>query len=660
MDLLCINQIKSLSIDMIYNAKSGHPGVPLGSANIIYILFKKYMKFDYNNWINRSRFILSNGHACALLYSILFLFDYKINLNDLKNFRNIYINSELNNKTTGHPERSLSNIVDVTTGPLGQGIANGVGMAISEKYLSNKLNKENYNIINHKIFVLCGDGCIMEGISYESISLAGHLNLNNLILLYDDNNITLDGELNNSFSENIVERFKSMNWNTYIVNDASNDNSISDIEKSFDYALNSSKPTIIFFKTIIGKNSLYENTNKIHGNGLTENDYINLKKKINFPVDKLFYLDKNVINNFKLLKIEKLKCSENWNKKINAYKDQYYDNYKFIQNLNNNKIDYNLNLYLNNYNNKNNNSISTRKISGNILDYLSNNFNNIIFGSADVASSTCIPDKNIIKYNNFNNNYISFGTREHAMSAIANGISTYNLLPIISTFLVFSTYCLPSIRLSAISNHKVIYVFTHDSIAIGEDGITHQPTENLLILRSIPNLIMFRPSDENEVIGSYNYALNHNGPSCLCLTRQDIINNSFTNKDLVKYGAYIVYETNQTFDFIIISTGSELNIVYNVIKKLENFNFSFRIISAVSLDLFDIQNNDYKDNLLCKYKKKIISIEAGSTLGWYKYANYCIGIDSFGQSGKKDDVLKYFELDFDGIYTKIFDYINIK
>ena len=649
MDIKCVNQLKILSCDMIKNANSGHPGMPLGCASIIYVLWTKFLKFNYINWINRDRFILSNGHGCALLYSILYLFNYGITLDDLKNFRSLYNGNFINNKTTGHPERNLHNIVDVTTGPLGQGIANGIGMAISQKYLSAKVNKPNYNLIDYNVFVMCGDGCIMEGVAYEAISLAGHLNLNNLILLYDDNNITIDGELKLSYSEKTRRRFEAMNFNTFVVQNASEN--LIEIEDQINAAIKSNKPSIIFFKTNIGHGSINQNTNKVHGSPLSDEDLKTLKISLDFDPNKMFEVKQDIKRNFNQIKFNKK--YENWYLLYNLYKQKYPNEYKFLSKIINNNN--NINLF-DSFDIEINKIISTRKLSGLILNYIDKKLDNILVGSADLAISTCTFIDKYFSQNDYSGKYISYGIREHAMCAIANGISSCNLIPFVSTFLVFSTYGLPAIRLSAISNHKVIYIFTHDSIALGEDGITHQPIENLFILRCIPNLLVFRPADFNEVIGSYDFMLKHNGPSCICLTRQDITNLDITNKNEVKNGAYIIYETNNDFNLIIISTGSEVSTCLEVIKKLEEIDISVRLVSMPCVELFEKQNIEYK-NIILPNNKKIISVEAGCTIGWYKYTNLCIGIDTFGSSGKKDDLLKYFQLDVDGIYNQIINLI---
>ena len=648
-DKKCINQLKVLSMDMIHHAQSGHPGVPLGCAAIIYILWTKFLKFNYINWINRDRFILSNGHGSSLLYGILYLFNYGLSLDDLKSFRNLYNSTFLNTKTTGHPERNLHNIVDVTTGPLGQGIANGVGMAISEKYLNTKINKENFSLIDHKIYVLCGDGCLMEGIAYEAISLAGHLKLNNLILLFDDNRISIDGSIDLTFSENMKLRFEAMNWNTIVVENASED--LEAIEQALLLSQDCLKPTIIFFKTIIGFGSTNQNTNKVHGNPLKIEDLNKLKKDLSFTPDLYFEIDYEVKKYFNQIRNQKV--YPEWYLLLNQYKIEYPGDYLFLSQIMNNKYNNQIKLPSNI---EIPTKVSTRQLSGKYLNIVNQQLDNILIGSADLGSSTCTLVDKYFNSTDYQGKYLAYGIREHAMAAIANGISTSNLIPIVSTFLVFSSYCLPAIRLSAISNHKVIYVFTHDSIALGEDGITHQPIEQLFILRSMPNLLVFRPADYNELVGCYEYMFQHTGPSCICLTRQDITNMDQTNKIEVSQGGYIIYETEANFEIIVLATGSELYTCYEVIKKLEsNLDKKCRLVSIPCLELFEEQNIEYKNMILPK-DKVIFSVEAGCTIGWYKYAQHCIGIDTYGASGKKDDLLKYFKLDVDGIYNQI---INI-
>jgi transketolase len=593
-----INTVRLLSIDMINSANSGHPGMPLGCAPTLYVLFCKIMNFNPNNplSINRDRFILSNGHGCALLYSLLHLLGYNYTLDDLKNFR------QLNSITHGHPEYNPKLGIEVTTGPLGQGIANGVGMAIASKKLQ----------LNNKIYVMCGDGCLMEGISYEACSLAGHLELNNLVLLYDDNGITIDGYTDITFTENIKKRFKSQNWNILEVLDGNNN--IDDIYNKLMISKYSDKPTIIIIKTTIGYGSLKSNTSACHGFPLGEYGTSELKKNFNFDPNKNFFIDDDVKQYFKMIIRKKTEVK--------------------ITNLN----DINTNIVSDDLFNDltvSDKPYATRELSNFCLNHLINKIDNIIVGSADLAESTkTIINSNHITKNDFSGKYLHYGIREHAMCAIANGLSTFNILPIVSTFLVFINYCLSSIRLAALSKHKVIYILTHDSVFIGEDGPTHQPIESLTILRSIPNLLVFRPCNLNELCHSYKNALKYNGPSCLILTRQPIIN-IINNNNLMDIGGYIVYNVINP-KIILVATGSEVSLAIEVAKELNNI----RVVSMYSLELFENQLN--KREILPDDIVKI-SLEAGLTTCWYKYVNYTYGIDQFGKCGKIDDIKKYYK-----------------
>ena len=621
-----INTLRVLSVDMIGNAKSGHPGMPLGCAPMMYVLWCKIMNFNPSNpdWNKRDRFVLSNGHGCALLYSILYLLDYNYTLDDLKNFR------QLHSKTPGHPEYNPLLGIEVSTGPLGQGIANGVGMAISSKKLG----------LDNNIYVMCGDGCLMEGISYEACSLAGHLELNNLIILYDDNGITIDGTTDITFTENTKKRFKAQNWNVLeVINGNKN---IDDIYKKLTIAKQSlNKPTIIFVKTTIGYGSSKSGTSSVHGAPLGIEDTKELKKYMGFDENKSFFIDDDVKTYFKnLIK----------DKEIN------YNNHNHIHNLNSNLNNERTNI--NDYeivlkeldNIKNGNKeYATRDLSNFCLNTLASNINNIIVGSADLAESnkTMIKSNYIIQ-NDFSGKYLHYGIREHSMTAIANGISTLGILPIVSTFLIFINYCLCGIRMSALSKHKVIYVFTHDSVLLGEDGPTHQPVESLLILRSIPNLLVIRPCDANETSGAYKIALKNEGPIALIMSRQVLPNIENSSNEKINKGAYVVYENYDknknkitNTDLIIICTGSEVSLsleVANLYKNIKNI----KVVSMPCCELFDIQDLEYKREILPQDIKKI-SIELGCTLGWYKYADYTYGIDTFGESGKIDDLKKYFK-----------------
>ena len=606
---IAINNLKIICLDMIEEAKSGHPGAAISLSPLIFILFIKIMNYNPITLqdFSRDRFILSNGHACSVLYGILFFISNKYSLDDLKKFRKI------NSITHGHPEYNPELGIEVTTGPLGQGIANGVGMAISSKKLK----------INNKIYVLCGDGCLMEGISYEATSLAGHLGLDNLILIYDDNKITIDGKTDICFSENINKRFDALNWNVLEVGDGNND--YDDIENKLNLAKNNDtkKPTIIILKTNIGYGTLLQDNPKCHGSPLGIENLKIFKNLLEFDENKYFEIKDEVKSFYKKFKTDKsyeyITSNELYINPINNFKNIN----KLIKDLEVDK-----------------DNISTRELSGLYLNKLIKIESNLIIGSADLGFSnkTLIKNSSISK-DNFENLYLNYGVREHSMVAIANGISTFGIFPIVSTFLQFINYCLASIRLSCLSNHKILYILTHDSIFLGEDGPTHQPIEHLDILRNLPNMYVFRPCDKNEVIGSYNYILNREGPSSLILSRQNLPLLEESSIESTTKGGYIIYENNFFVDLIIIATGSEVHLAVNVAKSISNMNI--RVVSMPCLELFENQSIDYKRKVLDR-KIKTISLEASKSNIWYKYVNECYDINTFGKSGNYEDLKNHF------------------
>jgi transketolase len=616
-----INTLRILSVDMIEKANSGHPGMPLGCAPMMYVLWCKIMNFNPDNplWKERDRFILSNGHGCALLYSMLYLLGYDYTLEDLQKFR------QLHSKTPGHPEYNKSLGIEMSTGPLGQGIANGVGMAISSKKLKYKNN----------IYVMCGDGCLMEGISYEACSIAGHLGLNNLIILYDDNGITIDGTTEITFTENTRQRFIALNWNVLEVKNGDTD--INDIYNKIVYAKKmTDKPTIIFVKTTIGYGSNNSGSSSVHGAPLGIENTKSLKTYFNFDENKSFFIDDDIKEYFKKFKNTKKIYYEQLDKNnLEEINNEIYINNTIIE----------LSSIKNGIKN-----YATRDISNILLNILVKNNPNIIVGSADLAESnkTAI-SSSFLKKDNFEGQYLHYGIREHAMCAIANGISTYNLIPVVSTFLVFITYCLAPIRMAALSNHKAIYIFTHDSVFLGEDGPTHQPIESLSILRTIPNLLTIRPCDVNETNGAYQVALKHNGPIALILSRQVLPNINNSNIENINKGAYIVYELDATKipDLIIVATGSEVSLAIDVAILLKD-EILIKVVSMPCCELYDLQSEDYKKTILPKNIKKM-SLEAGCTIGWYKYVDYVYGIDGFGESGKINDLKEYFGFNVNNI-----------
>lgn len=657
MDKKIINNIKSLGIDMISQAKSGHPGIVLGAAPIMYTLYANHINVNPENpgWINRDRFIMSAGHGSALLYSTLFMSGFDLSLDDLKNFRKI------GSKTPGHPEVGITPGVDMSTGPLGQGIASAVGMAIGEKILEskyvfpakNKLDDEE-PLFNYKIYVLVGDGDLMEGISYEAASLAGSLKLNNLIVLYDSNDISLDGSTDNVFNENVIERFEALGWNANLVKDG---NDISEIDKAISRAKGSSKPTIIQIKTKIGDGSLLEGTNEVHGKVLTKDDIEQLKN--NWQIDnKSFYVDKSCYMEMAKRVLERGSTKEKeWTEKYNNYVSEKLDN-----------NDYDLRFLFNKKNKFDIDSLefklkddlreATRITNGKILEKVADEIPYLIGGSADLASST---KTKLNKYptitsENYNGRNIAFGVREHAMGAILNGLALTGFRSFGSTFLSFSDYLKPAIRMSSLMNLPVTYIFTHDSINVGQDGPTHEPVEQLTMLRAQPNLNVYRPADAHEIIGCWGQILNCNNPNALILSRQETVLIGSTNADKVKYGGYIVKKENRYLHGIIIATGSEVQTALLVAAQLQTkYKLDIRVVSMPCLELFEKQSKEYKEEILPKTVKKIV-IEAGSSYSWYKYVyneDYLITVDQFGASGTTEQVLEYCNFDFATVVEKV-------
>ncbi len=626
------NAIRFLSIDAVEKANSGHPGMPMGMADVVTILYKYYLKFNPKNpnWINRDRFVLSAGHGSMLLYSILYLTGYKsITLKDIKNFR------QLNSICAGHPEYHFNSGIETTTGPLGQGIANAVGLALSEEILKEKYGKK---FINHKTYVLAGDGCLMEGISHEALSLAGHLKLKNLIMLFDNNSISIDGKTSLAVSDNFKKRFESYGW-SYILIDGHNEKQIF---KALKKAQNASKPTVISCKTIIGYGSPNKaKTASVHGSPLGKDEVNLVRKKLNWNYSP-FEMPKKILNEWrkigkKVSKSKKYSLPKNRINLDNIFKLEKMNAAKSLEN------------------------IATRKSSEKILNIITKKMTNIIGGSADLSGSNNTKTKNhvIIKPGKFNGNYIHYGVREHAMCGIMNGISLHsNLIPYGGTFLIFSDYCRPSIRLAAMMKKKVIYVMSHDSIGLGEDGPTHQPIEQLANLRSIPNLNVFRPADTIETYECWQLALKSNEtPSVIAITRQKLnqVRKKFTKVNKCSFGAYEIFRNNKKIDITILATGSEVNLAIDVCHKLAKEKIYTKVISMPCHELFDLQSNKYKSSILEEAKFKI-SLEASTTDYWKKYLNnddLSFGINEFGRSAPYKKLFEHFNLTSENIIRKI-------
>ena len=642
------NAIRFLSIDAVEKANSGHPGMPMGMADVATILFKNFLKFNPKNpnWLNRDRFLLSAGHGSMLLYSLLYLTGYKsISINDIINFR------QLNSICAGHPEYHPNSGIETTTGPLGQGIANAVGFAIAEEILKKKFGK---NIFNHKTYVLAGDGCLMEGISHEALSLSGHLKLKNLVLLFDNNSISIDGPTSLAVSDNFKKRFESYSWN-YIEIDGHNEKQIFKALKKVQKA---KKPTVISCKTKIGYGAPNKSgTASAHGSPLGEDEINLVRKKLKWE-NKPFEIPKNILHEWRNIgnrgSKEEKKWKKHYNKKKNIINKAFSNKFENIFQLEKKNIIKNLK------------PIATRKSSEQILTTLVEKNLNIIGGSADLTGSNNTKTKNhkIIKPSDFKGNYIHYGVREHAMCGIMNGLALHSgLIPYGGTFLIFSDYCKPSIRLSAVMKQRVIYVMTHDSIGLGEDGPTHQPIEQLSGLRSVPNLNVFRPADTTETYECWQLALeNLNSPSVLALTRQKLnpIRKEFLKENKCSFGAYEISRSNQDVKVAIIATGSEVNLALEVSHKLATENIYSKVISVPCQELFKQQSDSYKDKILNE-TEFTITIEAGSTSCWQKYIvnkGLNFGIDDFGKSAPYKKIYNYFSLTAENITKKTKEMIN--
>lgn len=648
-DLKTINNIKALSIDQIKTANSGHPGIALGAAPILYNLYLNHLNIEASNpnWINRDRFVLSAGHGSALLYSILFAAGYDLEISDLKKFRS------LNSKTPGHPEYKITKGVEATTGPLGQGFANAVGIAISEAYLSDMFDK----IFDYNTYVLCSDGDLMEGISYEAASLAGTLKLGKLIVLYDSNNISLDGKLGKSFTEDTLKRFSSMGWHVQTVKNVNN-------LKSLDTAINKAKlvktkPSLIEIKTIIGKDSLLQGTSKVHGAPLSVKDVEQLYKKLG--ISEEFQANETLFKRFRKKINKRVKAKEIvWKDKYEKYLEKIsLEKKNTLENFVNNSIKYNVFDLLNVKEIKDK---SLREVNGIILNKLAEKYFTIIGGSADLSSSNKTYLNKLGDFSSLNKSgrNIWFGVREHSMGAIINGMALSGLRPFGATFLSFSDYLKPTIRLSAIMDIPSVFIFTHDSISVGEDGPTHQPVEQLSMLRGIPNLFTYRPADGIELAAAWDNILRSNKPSAIVMSRNEgkLLKN--TSETGASKGAYIIKKENNILDAILIATGSEVKQALEISDNLEDLGVSVRVVSMPCVELFLGQTNDYKLSVLPS-KKNTFIIEKSNDYRLLQFTDCTSNlffVDSFGNSGSAEDIEKDMMLDTISIQNKICNLIK--
>ncbi len=656
LDIETINSIKVLALDMIDKAGSGHPGIVLGAAPIIYALYKDHLKAipSNSNWINRDRFVLSAGHGSALLYSLLYHAGYDIDIEELKHFR------ELNSLTPGHPEYRVTPGVDASTGPLGEGIGMAVGMALAERYLRtiSNIEKKNSNLIDYYTYCLCGDGDLMEGVSYEALSFASAQNLNKLIILYDCNHVSLDSDTTNTFTEDIEIRFEALNFNILNVK---NGNDYNEISKAIKQAKKSNRPTIIICNTTIGKDSLLEGTNKVHGKPLSKEDLNSIKTKYKIT-NESFTVSQEVLNYFQnTINTRVGEAYKKWEEEYISIKES--DNiglHSLINLLERNTfvIDFDDTKFKisDEYNEE------LRESNHKIMNFISPKNPFFLGGSADLSSSckTNLDKSSIQSEDNPVGKNIYFGVREHAMGAILNGMALSNLKVFGSTFLSFSDYQKPAIRMSALMNLPVTYIFTHDSVYVGPDGPTHEPVEQLTMLRTIPNFITFRPADINEIMGSWEYILKNNCPTALVISKEKRSKNKNTNAKFVKYGAYMIRKEKYHLDGIIIATGSEVEMAMDISKELFTMGIDTRVVSMPSMELFLKQNPKYEEQLLPKDVPTFV-IEAGSSIIWNRFATkpeYIFGVNRFGMSGKTDEVIRYLKIDKNTILEKIANYLE--
>lgn len=639
-----VNAIRFLSIDAIQRANSGHPGLPMGFADVAFILFSEFLRFNPNEpkWPNRDRFILSAGHGSMLLYALYYLVGYKdISLDDIKNFR------QLHSKTAGHPEYAELEAIETTTGPLGQGIANAVGMALAGKINNAKFGS---NIIDNKIYCMVGDGCLMEGISQEAISIAANLKLNNLIALWDNNNISIDGTLDITSSENIPMRFEAAGWNVISIDGHDH----IQIRDALQKAQNSEKPILIDCKTTIAYGSPNKSgSEKSHGAPLGFEEIELTKKELGWNYGE-FEIQDEILDQWRQIGARNIDLYDKWQENLkNSGKKEIFEqiNNKILPDLSEKIAKFKKEILIEKK------SQATRKSSAKILEFFTKEIDILISGSADLTGSvgTKTSSTQSLTPANYNNRYIHYGVREHGMAAIMNGMSLYGgIIPLSGTFLVFADYMKPAIRLAAMMQRQIFYIFTHDSIGLGEDGPTHQAVEHLANLRSIPNLNVFRPCDDFETLACYQMALNaKNTPSAFSLTRQNLeFVTQKENPDIYK-GGYIIFETNSDPEISILATGSEVEIAIKAAKQLlEEKNITAKVVSIPCFEIFDAQSKEYRQKILGNKNNFNIAIEAAIKQGWEKYLGdngVFIGMEGFGASGKYEDLYQYFGINVENI-----------
>ncbi|HRO45292.1 transketolase [Agriterribacter sp.] len=651
-----INTVRVLAADAVQKANSGHPGTPMALAPAGHVLWAKTMHYNPQNpeWVNRDRFVLSCGHACMLQYSFLHLTGYDLTMDDIKNFR------QLHSKTAGHPEYGLCPGIEVTTGPLGQGFANGVGMAIAQQYLAARYNKPDLNLFDYHIYAICSDGDIMEGVASEAASLAGHLRLGQLIYLYDDNHITIEGETSLAFNEDVAERFKSYGWHVQAVADG---NDIAAITTAIENAQKEKqRPSLISIRTHIGFGSPNKvNTASAHGSPLGKDEVRLVKENFGFDPDKSFMVADDVLRFYREKGKAGMQKENDWNTLYREYKQKYPAEAAEYELLSGGKLPggWNNDLPVFKPGEK---GMATRKASGKMLNAIADKLPLLIGGSADLAPST---DTHLNAFPSFSGENHSgrnfhFGIREHAMGAILNGMAlTKGIIPYGATFLIFYDYMRPPVRLAAIMKIRPIFIYTHDSIGLGEDGTTHQPVEQLIGLRSVPNMLVIRPADANETVQAWRVALEHSGgPVAIILTRQEvpvIDQEKYTKATALEKGAYILSDCEGEPQLILMGTGSEVQLLIEAQQQLLQESIRARVVSFPSWELFDKQTGAYKEKVLPAHIRKRLAVEAGSPVGWSKYTTDdgdVIAVTQFGESAPGDEIMKAYGFSADNITAK--------
>lgn len=650
LDQLAINTIRVLAADATANANSGHPGAPMGMAPVAHVLFQKIMKFNPKNpkWLNRDRFVLSNGHGCMLQYALLHLYGYGVTINDLKQFR------QVDSITPGHPEAHDTPGIEVTTGPLGQGISNAVGLAIAQAHTAALFNKGGYTISDNYTYCFLGDGCLMEGVSSETCSLAGHLQLGNLIAIYDDNHISIDGNTNCAFTEDVAKRYEAYGWHVVIVSDGDND--LAGIEAAIKQCQAvKDKPSIIKLNTTIGYGSLKQGSHDVHGSPLKADDIKQVKEKFGFNPDEMFAVPQKVYDYYAEQAAAGAAAEEEWNQLLAKYSEAYPSEAADLKRRLTGDLPEGWEKSLPVYT-PSDAAVASRKLSEIVLTKVEGAIPELLGGSADLTGSNLTRWKGATDFQpestglgTYAGRYIRYGVREHGMGAIMNGLAAYGtVLPYSGTFLNFVSYAAGAVRLSALSRVRVIWVATHDSIGLGEDGPTHQPIETLAHFRALPNCMVWRPADGNETSASYYVALtSKHTPSIIALSRQNLPQLEGSTIEKAIKGGYVLHEV-QGADITLISTGSEVSICVDAVKVLAEQGLKARVVSLPCMETFDSQPKEYKMSVLPD-GIPILSVEPMSTLGWEKYSHEQFGLNRFGASGPYKDVYKKFEFTPEGV-----------